>query len=90
MKYKCINKGTFVGYADFYFPDIKIEIFSCTLHKKDEKRWVNLPVRAYKDQDGQEKYSPIIRFRDQDQFHDFCVRAKVAIDAFNQKDLQNG
>lgn len=81
-RYKAINKGTFVGYADLFLPEIGIEIFGCTLHQKDEKRWVNLPSKSFKTNKGVDKFSPIVRFKDPSAFKDFCICAKESIDNF--------
>lgn len=90
MKIECtrfreIKTGTFVGFADIYLPELAIEIFGCTLHKKGDMRWINLPVRTYNAKDGDEKYSPIVRFRDPITYTEFCTDAKIAIDDFISK-----
>lgn len=81
-RYKPIQHGTFTGFADFFFPSMGIEVHDCTIHKKDNQRWVNLPVRMYKDLDGKDKFSPFIRFRDPKDFREFCVKAKEALDKY--------
>ena len=83
INYKEVGTGTFSGFADIYIPEYKLEILGCTLFKKDEKRWLNLPVRVYKNHEGIEKYSPIIRFREQNEFREFCIKAKEAVDRYN-------
>ncbi len=88
IRYKPINHGHFQGYADFFFPDIGIEIHCCTLHKKDKRRWINLPVRADLRKDGTYNFSPIVRFRDQQCFRKFCEEAKVSIDKFVEEQKQ--
>ena len=84
MTYKEAGIGTFAGYADLYLPELGLEIFNCTMHKKDGRRWVNLPVRSYK-KGPEERFFPILRFRDQQKFKDFCICAKEAIDKFVSK-----
>jgi hypothetical protein len=86
IRYKPVDVGTFCGFADMYIQDLGIEILGCTLYKKDGKRWLNPPVRNFTAPDGEEKYSPIIRFREQKNFKDFCTLSKEAIDTFLAKE----
>lgn len=82
IRYKPINHGYFQGYADFLFPEIGIEIYGCTLHKKESKRWINLPIRADRNKDGTYTFAHIVKFKDQKAFRNFCVEAKISIDKF--------
>lgn len=81
-KFTPVNIGSFCGFADIYIYDFKLEIIGCTLYKKDDKRWLNLPVRSYKNDNGDDRYSHIIRFSEQKDFRDFCEQSKNAIDKF--------
>ena len=45
LKYKPINKGSLLGYADIFVPKMGLEIFGCSLHQKDGRRWVNFPSK---------------------------------------------
>ena len=78
-KYVHIPNGTFVGFADFFLPDKGIEILSCTLHKKDSRRWINLPSKSFMDGNN-EKFRNIIRFKDPKDFREFCLKGKKEID----------
>jgi hypothetical protein len=88
-RYKEIKKGTFIGYADLTLSEIGIEVFGCTLHQKDEKRWVNLPSRTYKDLTGTDKHAPIIRFSDPSKFREFCICAKESVDNYIKQEAYN-
>jgi hypothetical protein len=88
IRYRPVNVGTFAGFADLYIHEYNLEILGCTLYKKEDKRWLNLPVRTYKNNDNEEKYSSIIRFRDQKDFRDFCKLSKDAIDKFVESEEQ--
>lgn len=80
MKYKRVNKGTLLGYADLYMPKMGIEIYGCSLHQKDGKRWVNLPSREYTDDKGEKKYMSIVRFPNKFHLDEFIKQAKEAIE----------
>lgn len=88
-KFTHVNIGSFCGFADIYIHDFKLEIIGCTLYKKEDKRWLNLPVRAYKGENGEERYSHIVRFSDPKDFKDFCALSKDAIDRFVESVEEN-
>lgn len=85
LTYRPVSKGSFIGFCDLHIIDLGIEIRGCTMYSKDERRWINLPTRAYKNAGGEEKFSQIVRFRDQAQYQEFCADAKEAVDAFISK-----
>ena len=81
IRYMPVNKGSLVGYADIYVVKWDWEIYGCTLHQKDGKRWVNLPQKEYQDkQTGEKKYSFINRFRNKNNLEAFQKAVKDAID----------
>jgi hypothetical protein len=80
--YKKIDTGTFAGFADIFIKNYSIEVYGCTVYKKGDRRWVNLPIRTFKTPDGEEKYAPVLRFREPKDFRDFCECAKRAIDIY--------
>lgn len=89
VNFRAINVGNFLGFADFYLSEYGIEIHGCTLYKKDDRRWINLPTRTYKSKDGQERYAQVVRFREQGAYRDFCTMAKEAVDAFVSKEIHS-
>lgn len=80
LKYQSVNKGLLVGFADFYIPKTGIEIFGCQLFQKDGKRWINMPSREYTNAEGEKKYMPYIRFRENAHKDLFTELALKAID----------
>lgn len=81
MKYNPVNKGSLVGYADIYVTKWDWEIYGCSLHQKDGKRWVNLPQKEYQDkQTGEKKYAFVNRFRNKNNFEAFQKAVKEAIE----------
>ena len=79
MRYLPSDCGTFLGYVDFQLPEKGLEILNCTLHRKDEKRWINLPSRSYIHK-NEEKFRPVLKFIEQKEFHEFCEKSKIALD----------
>jgi len=81
-KFKSLAKpgSSLQGFADLYIDKWQLEIFGCTLHMKDGKRWLNLPNKEYLDDQGVKKYAPIIKFKTKDLQDTFSEKAKEAID----------
>ena len=80
MRYKSVNKGSLLGYADLFVPKTGLEIYGCTLHQKEGRRWINFPSREYSDETGEKKYAPIVRFREKAHMEGFTKVAKEAIE----------
>lgn len=80
IKFKSVVKGSLMGYADFYVPKMGIEIYGCSLHRKDGRRWINLPSKEYKNELGETKYAPVVRFKEKEHLNLFSEECKKAID----------
>jgi len=86
VKFKAYNNNTLQGFADLHIPNWGIEIRGCTLHKKGENYWINLPCKE-DTINGEKKYFPIIKFYDKDRFQKFLEQALEVVLAFmNQED----
>ncbi len=85
INFKSYQKGSLQGFADFYLPRWGVEIKGCSLYMKDGQRWLNLPSQPYKNEDGDTKYAPSIRFREKTHYDRFCEQAKAAIDDYCAK-----
>lgn len=80
MNYKPVNKGSLLGFADLFVPKMGLEIYGCTLHQKDGRRWVNFPSREFTNDQGEKKYMSIVRFREKTHMNAFTELAKQAIE----------
>ena len=81
MNYKPVNKGSLLGYADLFVPKTGLEIYGCSLHQKEGRRWVNFPSKEYTDsKTGEKKYASIVRFREKAHMEAFIKVAKEAIE----------
>lgn len=85
-RYKSVNKGVLLGFADIYVEKWGLEIKGCSLCMKDGRRWVNLPSRKYIDEEQQEKFAPIIRFKERKLQDAFSDQIKKAIDDWCRKE----
>lgn len=86
------ENGHLKGFADFFVPKWGIEIKSCSFCVKEEKRWINLPSKEFVNDEGQKKFSPYIRFQNQEHWKVFCTQAKHAVDSYllENQELSNG
>lgn len=78
LKFQSVNKGSFLGYADFYIPKTGLEIYGCQLFQKDGKRWINMPAREYANEQGEKKFAPYLRYREpahKDMFAELALKA---------------
>lgn len=80
MRYHAVNQGTLLGYADFYIPKTGQEIYGCQLHQKEGRRWINVPSREYKNELGEKKYAPFMRYREKTHMEAFLEACKKAIE----------
>ncbi len=83
---ECINfrehiSGTLLGFANLFVPKWGLEIYGCSLHKKGDRRWLNLPSREYQEE-GEKKYASTMRLREKDHYEFFCRQAKEAVDTW--------
>ena len=57
---------------------VGLELRDLTLHQKGGKRWVGLPAKPYQDENGDQKWSHIVKFYDKargDQFEKTVIAA---------------
>ena len=80
MRFQSVNKGSLLGYADFYIPKTGQEIYGCQLHQKDGRRWINLPSKEYTNDQGERKFSPCVRYRERSHMDAFSEACKKAIE----------
>lgn len=80
LKFTPYRKGFLLGFADVYVPKMGLEIHGMSLAEKNGKRWVNMPSKEFKDDKGETKYAPIMKFRDKDLNTRFCATALEAIE----------
>lgn len=80
IRFRPINKGCLVGFADILVTSWKFEILGVTLYKKDNQTWINLPSKEFNNEKGVKAYAPIVRFQEKSHYDEFCKHAKHAIE----------
>lgn len=80
LRFKPINKGILLGYADLFVSEFGLEFYNCSLFEKNGQRWVAFPSKETEpDADGKRKFFPYIRFKNKDCSDAFSRAAIQAI-----------
>jgi hypothetical protein len=67
--FKPFNKSTLRGFFTLLLDDFEIESF--TYHDSDGKRWVGMPSKQGKAENGETAWFPLIRINDKRRYADF-------------------
>ena len=86
VKFRKFEKNTLKGFLTILMNNIGLEIRDCTFHRKDDKKWIGLPAKPYTDQDGNEKYSYIVKFADKDRYYQFQDAVLKELDKYLSKE----
>lgn len=76
------NKGCCVGFFDIFIHKMGIELNGCSLNKKDNQKWINVPSKEYKNKEGLTKYAPIFRFINKEHHKLFKMECLKAIETY--------
>jgi hypothetical protein len=85
--FKPMRSNTLVGFCTVIIPEMHLKIIDCTLHEKNESRWVGLPAKPWIDRDGVAKrnddnkimYAPVLEFSDRETRDAFSARVIAAL-----------
>lgn len=80
-KYHAMNKGSFLGFASFKIMPLELEIYSCSVFQKGDKRWINLPSKEA-DQNGEKQYIPFASIKNREKSDAFNRACLQALDLF--------
>ena len=85
--FRPINKGSLVGYIDIFLPKLDWTICGCGYFVSGDKKWVNLPTRGYKDEEGKQCYADIISMPKEmkKRFSDDALKAYAEFSASQSK-----
>lgn len=81
VKFTKYEKNTLQGFVSLRFPTTDMTIHDCTLHKKNQSRWIGLPSKKYTDENGATQYAPIVDFAETT-YKAFQKQALDAVDLF--------
>jgi DNA-binding cell septation regulator SpoVG len=75
--WKPYTKNTLRGFFTVTLPS-GLVIHNCTLHQKQDSRWVGMPSQKFTKEDGTTSYTPVIEFTNReasDRFRDAVLEA---------------
>jgi hypothetical protein len=81
INFKEFKKNTLQGFFTADLPNADLEIRDCTLHQKGNEQWVGLPTKPYEDNQGNTKYSYIIKFKSKERWQRFQAECLKALEA---------
>ena len=82
-EFKRYSKNTLVAFLVLEMPSGLI-IHGCSLHQKNDSRWVGMPAKEYLN-GGEKTFAPIIEFADKETRQAFQELALAAIDEYLQR-----
>jgi hypothetical protein len=77
--YRSVHKGTLEAYVDIRRGDVVFR--SCGVHKQDDKRWLLLPSKPYRE-GGSWKQASLVEIPDRYRRQEFQTAALAAVDEF--------
>ena len=85
VKFRAYKKNSLLGFFSCKLTAIGLELRDCALYEKEGDRWIGLPSKPYKDEDGNQKWAYIIKFYDKNKFQQFQKCALHALDEYVAK-----
>ena len=86
VTFRKFERKSLQGFLTLHLTVIGLQIKDCTLNASNEKRWIGLPSKAYKDEAGVTKYAPILSFPDKTIYWAFQKAALEAVDKYLEFD----
>ena len=81
--FKSFRKNTLRGFFSLRIDHFEIESF--TYHEKDGKRWVGMPSKQSKDENGELAWFPTVRINDKEKYASFQQWAIAEVKALLPK-----
>ncbi len=79
------EKNTLRGFLTVRLTNVGLEIRDIALHKKNGKRWLQLPAKPYTKPDGGQGWSYILAFYEKKHFKRFQEVTLTALDAYQRQ-----
>jgi hypothetical protein len=78
--FRKFQKGTLLGFGTIFLSGAGLEIRDVSLHTKDGQKWVAMPSKQYKGEDGSTKYAPLVKIPDKTRWAKFQQEAVGALE----------
>ena len=82
-KFKPHVSGMLIGFADFFIDKWRVELHGCGVFQKGQGKWVMMPSREWKKEDGETGYTPIMSFPEEAHQKEFRRKLLAAYTAFD-------
>ena len=83
------TKNTLQGFLTIRMTGVGLEIRDIALHRKNGRRWLQLPAKPYTKPDGGQGWSYILAFYEKKHFKQFQEVALTALDAYQRQARRN-
>ena len=77
-RFNALEGSGCLGFAEVRVTGWGLTINSISLHRKNERFWVNMPQRTY-EKDGEKKYMPYLRMEDSEKNKEFMRQVLEAV-----------
>jgi hypothetical protein len=85
ISFRSFQKNTLQGFLTVRLSNIGFEIKDVTLHRKNGKRWLALPAKAFTKQDGSTGWARIVDFCERRYWEAFQRQALEALDEYQRQ-----
>jgi hypothetical protein len=89
LSFKAYQKNTLQGFLDLV-TDSGLIIHGCSLHQKNDSRWIGLPSKEYTKNDNTKGWQPIVEFATKEAGYAFRDKAIEALDRFQGHGERSG
>jgi hypothetical protein len=76
---KLTDKNTLKGVVDIAVPRWHLMLRGCLWHRKNDREWINFPLREWTDRSGTNQYAILIEFTDRETSSRFQTAALAAV-----------
>jgi hypothetical protein len=90
IDFRPIEKNTLKGFLTARLTSVYLEIRDLALHEKEGRKWIQLPAKPYKKDDGGQGWSYIVRFYEKNKYHQFQELALKALDVYLKESGRGG
>lgn len=85
VSWKKYSKNTLRGFLTIRLTNVGLEIRDMTLHQKNNSRWMSLPAKPYKKEDGTQAWNHIVKFYDEARGKQFQKAVLEALDNYGNE-----
>jgi DNA-binding cell septation regulator SpoVG len=80
VNFRPYGKNTLRGFATVRLTSVNLEIRDIAVHEKSGQSWLSVPSRPYETEDGETKYSYIVKFYEKATWEKFQTTVLEEID----------